>query len=219
MTEPVDNSKETPEAGAGDILKTDEQKAAEAKAISDKTASDKASADAKAAEDAKKKDEPSKEKKVPESYALKLPEGSKLDASHVEKIATFAKERGLSQEDAQAMLDRDSQLRADFETQGVAQLDEAAQKWAEDSKSDKEIGGEEFQKNAELAKRVIERFATPEFKAQINKTGFGNHPELVRIFVRIGKAMSDDQFVQPGSQTQETTDVAKKFYGDSTKKE
>ena len=43
-------------------------------------------------------------KVAPEKYDLKLPEGSKLDAKHIEKIAADAKARGLSQEDAQALL-------------------------------------------------------------------------------------------------------------------
>lgn len=226
MTEPVIKDGEEQEPGskifADDASKAAEAKAAEEKAASDKAAADKAKADgeakAKADADAKAKEDAGK-KIVPEKYELKTPEGSKLSAQDVEEIASYAKERGFSQEEAQAQLDRESKLREGFEKASLAQLESATKEWLETAKSDKEIGGEAFPKHAELAKRVVTRFGTPEFKAELERTGLGNHPELVRVFVRIGKAMTDDQFIMPGSQTVETKDVAKKFYGDSEKKE
>jgi len=166
-----------------------------------------------------KKEEPKKEEpkaeapKVPEKYELKNPEGSKLSAQDVEEIASYAKERGFSQEQAQAQVERESKLREGFEKASLAQLESATKEWLDTAKSDKEIGGENFPRHAELAKRVVTQFGTPEFKAELERTGLGNHPELVRVFVRIGKAMSDDQFVQPGSQTKQPQDVADKFYG------
>lgn len=227
MTEPVIKNGEEQEPGskifADDAAKAAEAKAAEEKAASEKAAADKSKADgeakAKADAEAKAKEESGKKKIVPEKYELKTPEGSKLSAQDVEEIASYAKERGFSQEEAQAQLDRESKLKENFEKQSLAQLESATKEWLETAKSDKEIGGEAFPKHAELAKRVVTRFGTPEFKAELERTGLGNHPELVRVFVRIGKAMTDDQFIMPGSQTVETKDVAKKFYGDSEKKE
>jgi hypothetical protein len=52
---------------------------------------------------------PTEAKVVPEKYDLKLPEASLLDASHVEKLTAFAKERGLSNDEAQALLERENQ--------------------------------------------------------------------------------------------------------------
>ena len=203
-------------AGAGDEpVKTEEAKAAEEKTAADKATFDKAvadkvAADAKAAEEAKSK--------KPDSFELKLPEGSKLSKADADEIAAFAKEQGLSQEQAQKQLERESKLAAGFEVKSLEQLKEATGQWLEAVKTDKEIGGEGFQKNAELAKRVVTRFGTPEFKAELERTGLGNHPELVRVFVRIGQSMSDDQFVQPGSQTTtQKQSLASKFYGDEKK--
>ena len=36
--------------------------------------------------------------------------------------------------------------------------------------------------------------STPELVAALDSTGLGNHPELVRMCVRIGKAMREDTF-------------------------
>ena len=207
------------EGSVGESLFDDTAKAAEAKviadkAIADKAISDKAAADAKAAEEAKAKEaKPEEKKAAPEKYDFKLPEGSKLSKAEVDEVAAFSKEQGLSQEQAQKILERESKLADGRDAKNLAQLQEATVQWLEAAKADKEIGGEAFPKHAELAKRVVERFGTKEFKDELNRTGLGNHPELVRVFTRIGKSMSDDQFVQPGSQTAEKTDLATKFYG------
>lgn len=184
--------------------KTPEQIAADEKAVAEKKAADEKAAQEKLAE----------QKKAPDRYELKIPEGSKLDAKHLEKIASFAKERGLSNEDAQAMLDRDNQLLADYAQGQESQLKETTEQWFNTSKEDKELGGENFAKNAELAKRVVMRFGTEEFQKALDATGFSNHPELFRTFYRIGKAMSEDQLVIAGSQSAPSEkSIAEKLYG------
>ena len=64
----------------------------------------------KPADPAAAKTEPKKEEKpaVPEKYDLKAPEGSLLAEPMLEKIAAFARERGFSQEQAQAMVEHES---------------------------------------------------------------------------------------------------------------
>jgi hypothetical protein len=153
-------------------------------------------------------------------FELKLPEGSLLDASAIERTVAFAKEQGLSPKAAQAMLDRESNLLSSNAERQRTEWDKATNGWMDASKSDKEFGGEAFPKNAELAKRVITRFGTPELMKGLTETGFGNHPELVRLMVRIGKEMDDDQLVMPGSQAAAAPkDIADVFYGSTEKKE
>lgn len=153
---------------------------------------------------------------APEKYDLKLPEGSLLEASEIEKIASLAKERGLSNKDAQALLDDRSKLLDSYAGKQKETWGKETGRWLEVTKADPEIGGEAFGKNAELAKRVVTRFGTPELMQGLNETGFGNHPELVRLMVRIGKAMDDDQLVMPGSKTPAVEkNLADVFYGGS----
>ena len=152
---------------------------------------------------------PPVEEKKPE-LELKIPENSSLSKEAVEKIQTFAKEKGLSNEQAQAVLERDiqaQQSQAEFAQQ-------KATEWFEMSKSDKEIGGEKFAENAELAKRVVTRFASEELKQDLEATGFGNHPELLRLLVRIGQKMAPDSLVLAGSSvTQKEKPIEEIFYG------
>jgi hypothetical protein len=132
---------------------------------------------------------------VPEKYELKLPEGSLLDASTIEKISTYAREKGLSNEDAQALLDRENTAVASYHEAQMKQVENIRNGWVKTAENDPEIGGNAFKENAELAKRVIDRYFTDDFKKVLNETGFGNHPEVMRGFVRMGKDMADDKFV------------------------
>lgn len=137
--------------------------------------------------------------KAPDTYTLKLPDGSLLDAAHLERTAAFAKERGLSNEDAQKVLERDhATVVAFIEGQKQAMV-KKSEEWVQFSKADKEIGGEAFAKNAELAKRVLEKYGTESLRKTLDETGYGNHPELLRVFARVGKAMAEDTLVQPGA--------------------
>lgn len=150
---------------------------------------------------------------VPEKYELKLPENSLLDPSRLEKIAAVAKERGLSNEAAQALVDHESQAVADFQKAQLEGLKKTSEKWVEELKADKEFGGEAFSKTAEAAKRVVARFGDQQFREALESTGLGNHPALVRVFARIGKAMSEDQFVQPGAAPASPMRIEDRFYG------
>jgi len=163
--------------------KTAEQVAAE-KVQADKAAAEKAAAEA-----------------VPERYDLKLPEGTLLQTADVDRLKAEAKALGLTQAEAQEYLDTHHKAISSFHEAQVKQVDEIHAGWRKDAEADKEIGGEAFKGNVELGKRVVERFGTPEFKRVLTASGLGNHPEVIRVFARIGKIMSEDQFVHASTQT------------------
>jgi hypothetical protein len=152
---------------------------------------------------------------VPEKYDLKIPEGSLLEASAVEKIAAYAKEQGLSQKQAEALLERENQAVADFAQGQTKQLEQKREEWLKTAQVDPEFGGTEFPKNVEIAKRVINRFGSDSFKAALNESGLGNHPELVRFCWRLGKAMTDDELIVPGAQGSGKRPIEEIFYGNS----
>lgn len=151
----------------------------------------------------------------PVTYELKVPNGTLLEKSDVEKIAAYARERGLSQEDAQKVLERDNEILMSYAARQKAQTEEARNSWAEATKSDRELGGEKLQQTVEVARRVIDRFGSEEFKKQLNDTGLGNHPELIRILYRVGKVMSSDQTILGGAPAKpvESKSAAEVIYG------
>jgi len=150
---------------------------------------------------------------VPEKYELKVSDGSLLDAKDVEKIAAVARERGLSQTDAQAFL-------VDQEKQFAERVDRQTKAWVEEAQNDKEIGGNAFNENAQLAIRVVERFGSTRLKTEMNRLGYGNHPEWIRLLSKIGKHFANDTAVFPGPDGGGKVDksLAEVFYPDMFKK-
>lgn len=154
---------------------------------------------------------------VPDKYDLKLPDGSLLDAKATEKVSSFAKEMKLTQTEAQAVLERESALLASYVDNQKQHLAQQQKEWVESVKVDKELGGDNFNKNIEMAKRVVDRYGTDSFKKALNDSGLGNHPELVRFVSRIGKAMSEDQLVLPGTSPAGKKSLEDIFYPQPTK--
>lgn len=133
-------------------------------------------------------------------FELKLPEGSNLDASYLEQTKALAKELGLSQEAAQKLVERDSGLMSSAHERNMATVREKTEQWAKDAQADKEIGGNNFQSSVTDARTALDKFGTPEFKNMLNQSGVGNHPELIRLLARVGKAMREDKMVTTSSQ-------------------
>lgn len=131
----------------------------------------------------------------PDKYELKMPDGSRLEAGYVDKIAAYAKAHGLSQDAAQDLLNRESVNRNEFQEAQVAQLKAQSDAWKEEFLNDPVVGGEKGAENAELAHRALKQFADEPFVEELEKSGLGNHPGLMKTFLRIGKAMSDGKFV------------------------
>lgn len=158
--------------------------------------------------EASKEAEPEKEV----SYDLKLNEESVLHESVVESIKEFAKENGLTNEAAQKMLDQQNGLMDNFVKQQQEQWDQQVDSWVDELKNDPEYGGDKFNETTEYARRTFSRFAPESFVELINETGYGNHPELVKLFARIGREMEEDRIVTSTKPGNSQVDFAEKFY-------
>jgi hypothetical protein len=150
---------------------------------------------------------------VPEKYDLKLPDGSMLDAAHLATIGSYAKELGLTQEQAQKFVERDAALVGSFREREASRWNDMVKTWGEQSKADPEIGGEKFTVNSQAAVKALDKFGTPALRKMLNDTGAGNHPELVRVFARIGQAMADDKIVTGSNGGKLPRDAALVLYG------
>lgn len=136
------------------------------------------------------KDKPS----VPEKYDLKLPDQSPVNPVRLEKIAAEAKAQGLSQDQAQELVTREHNTVSDLVQAHHARVKE----WSDASAADKEVGGPDINRNIALADRLVDTYGSPELKEQLKITGFGSHPEMLRLFVRIAKAGGEDRLVRGG---------------------
>lgn len=166
--------------------------------------------------DDKKKDPPAPPAGAPEKYELKLPENAALTADAIERTAASARSLGLSNEAAQKVLElanaeavaqRDAFLAAHSPGDPAKNIPPGAEwvkqqdAWKAQASADPEIGGtpEQFNASIAAANKAFAQFATPGFKEHVWKSGLASHPEVVRVFARIGKAMGEGSVVQPGS--------------------
>lgn len=130
---------------------------------------------------------------APEKYEFTAGKDQELDKEAVAAFEPIAREIGLSNEQAQKIVDvYGSTIMPQIAKQQEAAWQKQVTEWAETVKADKELGSVESIGNAQKA---MDQFGTPELKQYLNDSGLGNHPELFRIFSRIGKAMSEDGFV------------------------
>ncbi|MDW2743689.1 peptidase [Atlantibacter subterraneus] len=148
---------------------------------------------------------------APETYEFKAAEGVELDTEALKDFEPVARELNLTNEQAQKLVDAYPKILAGVQQRQVEAWQKQTQDWAADVKADKEIGGDKLTASLSKAQQALETFGTPELKEYLNETGLGNHPELVKAFVKIGKAMSEDNMVSAGNTGQRS--AAEVLYG------
>jgi len=130
---------------------------------------------------------------APVVYDLKLPEGSLLNPTTLEAYTAEARSLGLTSEEAQAMVERQSALVA-----------ETANALLADLKADPALGGQHFDETVAAAAKGRDFIAPPGTPGAellsnlLNSTGLGNHKLLVEMFARIGRMGSEDGLVGVG---------------------
>jgi hypothetical protein len=137
-------------------------------------------------------DDTGKAQGAPEKYEFVAPEGQEFDAEFIKAYEATARELDLPQDKAQKIIDKISPV---LQERQIAQLNAIRAEWAESSRTDKEFGGEKIEENLAVAKKALDQFGSPELKDLMNKSGLGNHPEMIRFFYRAGKSISPDTFV------------------------
>ena len=136
-----------------------------------------------------------KKEDIPESYEFKLPESISLDPAKLETLQTLAREAGFTQNIAQSVLDFGLNLVTETIDSHKKQFNELVEGWKNDSI--KALGAD-YQKEMSFAKRAIDQFMGEDaknFQSESNELGFGNHPSLVKFMINVGKAISEDSFV------------------------
>ncbi|CZY54378.1 peptidase [Enterobacter hormaechei] len=143
----------------------------------------------------KSDDKEQKQEGAPEKYEFTAGEGVELDADALKDFEPVARDLNLTNEQAQKLVDAYPKILAGVQQRQAEAWQKQTEGWAETVKADKEIGGDKLTANLSAAQRALDQFGTPELKEYLNATGLGNHPDLVKTFVKIGKAMSEDGMV------------------------
>lgn len=164
--------------------------------------------------------------KVPEKFAVKLPEKATLSAEVLDRTTTAARELGLtSDEQAQRLVDF-----TNGEAQAVAEriakdyspggsiFESQRQKYTEEALKASDIGEgkpEVLQARVALATTFTNKYFPEAVRKAINDTGIGNHPDFLRAILKIGEALKEDGFVT-GAASRPKKTTAQRIYSKAT---
>lgn len=158
---------------------------------------------------------------VPDAYELTPPEGfDTLDADTVAAATPVFKELGLSNDQAQKLIP----VAGEFAKKIVAQRDEQLmgtildqrKEWLETAKADPEIGGANWDATLGSAAKALDQLGFPkgsDLRVSLDESGYGNHPELIRLLSKVGKAIGEDGDFGRAAITNAPKTDAELFYG------
>ena len=190
---------------AGDVEATPEEKAAAEKAAVEKAETEK-SKDGTADKDTEK---------APEKYEdFVVPDGMELDKGKVEAFTPLAQELGLNQERAQKLVDFFAEhVKTETEAQHEIWATEVKE-WKTTAEADPEFGKDNFKASVAGGAAAIDTVMgdeAPAFKALLNSTQLGNHPEVIRFMYRVSKAIGEDK-LHFGKSEEAPADAASAMY-------
>ena len=146
---------------------------------------------------------------APESYEFKAAEGRELDSDVTSAFTEVARELNMPQDEAQKVIDKMAPV---LEARTAKMLEAATTEWGNAAKTDKEFGGDKFDESLATAKSFLTEFGTPEITQLLNQSGLGNHPEVIRLFYRAGKALGPDRVITGQASTGAGNSIAQRMY-------
>ncbi|MFA5965289.1 MAG: hypothetical protein WC804_14835 [Sphingomonas sp.] len=157
---------------------------------------------------------------VPEAYALTPPEGLTLDAEAIAAATPVFRELGLSNAAANKLMPAAAQFARRVQDQANRQLLSHVQAerkaWLDAARADPEIGGAKWGDTIATAASALDRLGFGKgsaFRNLLDESGLGNHPDMIRAFVKVGRAVAEDNdFVLGGGIPRNRRDRAETLY-------
>lgn len=151
-------------------------------------------------------------KTVPDKYEIKAPEGLEINQGAIDSLTPIFKKYGLSNEAVQEIANSYAPIiKAQFEEsqkEAINQWNKETDAWKAESLK---ILGADSKKELAYAAKIINKIGT-KYKAEdgsegnklrdiLEETRVGNHPEVARMFIALGKLISEDSFADPSKQS------------------
>jgi hypothetical protein len=147
-------------------------------------------------------------------YKLSLSEDSPVIQERADEIETWAKEKGLSKEVAQELLEREESFLNDLVASQETKKEEMIKGWAKQCEEHPTHGGEKFKENQNFARAAVKRFIPEKMRKEMVENGLADNPDYFVVFSNIGRAMQDDSFEQGEKSIPATkSTMAERFYG------
>lgn len=141
-------------------------------------------------------------------------EGLLVDEEFLETAKGKFTELGLSQQQAQELIDLQNQLMLKQDNAMLKEVDrqtqELVQKWEDEVKADEELGGADLRAKIAIAKSAATALDCEEVIEVFKRANLASNPEVIRFMYRAGKALGEGKFVmgkQPATTDKALTDV------------
>lgn len=116
----------------------------------------------------------------------KLPEGLQYDTNLEGKFKEVAHMAGLTNKQAHMLRDMFASYQAS--AYSSASTEYKVQRETAEAELQKELGSA-YEPYVNAAKAALKQYADDKFVGWLNESGMGNHPEIIRVFGKIGKEM------------------------------
>ena len=156
---------------------------------------------------------------TPERYDLAL-EGFSIDPGMIQNADPVLRDIGLSNDAANKLLPVARDIMARTQESLVRQIEEAAaaqkKSWHEAVVADPEIGGARRTETEHFAAKALDALGYAQghpFRQALDNSGFGNHPDMIRAFRRLGELVGEDGgLVRPTTATSRNRPVWERLY-------
>ena len=146
---------------------------------------------------------------APKDYeAFKVPEGVSLSKDMLSEFSSMAKDAKLSQEDAQKFINLASKSNMSVVQNQDKVFKDLVAGWKSEIQDDKDFGGSKYKDTLTGANRVLNKYGTRSLIKVLSSSGIGNNPELIKMFARLDRAMSEDNVVDGKGGSSETKDIS-----------
>lgn len=136
------------------------------------------------------------------------PQGKTVDTALAEKVTALAKDMKLDQAGAQRLYDAQATL---LDAKYAEAADHVKQ-WKAQSAADPEIGGEKAATVAVDMEAAITKFGSPHLKALLEATQLDAHPEIRRMFAKVGRLTQEDSSVRAPQTAAPPASMAARMY-------
>lgn len=127
---------------------------------------------------------------TPVEYKFTREDGQEASPEETQAFNEISNDLKLNQEQAQKLYNIANQK---VNEMNLNRLNQAKAAWEKAITVDAELGGVNLNQTKRNVALAMKRFGTDNFKDLLIRTGLGSHPEMVRVFNKIGSAIGNDQ--------------------------
>jgi hypothetical protein len=178
----------------------------------------------KPAEEPPKKDADVGEEEQKKEVDYKFPEDYEMKDEYKDSVVEFLKEKNIDQDglDKLVTITKDHLKVATEKLVEIQkeQWQKQVEEWGKQVETDEEYGGAQFEENMKtFVRSARDRYCSKGLVELLDSSGYGNHPEIIRLLYKVGKDVSEPTFKGGGSSKDDRGSLADRLYPSMAKKQ